>query len=572
MTPRIPGCCYRLQLNKNFNFRDATALVDYLDALGVTDVYASPFLVARPGSMHGYDVIDHARLNPEIGTDGDLDALAAALKQRGMGLIMDVVPNHMCIASSGNHWWNDVLENGRSSPYAAFFDIDWHPPKTELHEKVLLPVLGEQYGRVLENQESQVDYEAGAFHMAYWSARYPDRAAHHPAAAGTDRRRPAPQPSARSPRRPRDREHRHRHDSPADPLGHRARQGARAHARERDRQAAARCAGLRQRRRARRSGAQPGGDQRREGQPAQLRPAGSAARRSGVPPELLGRRRRGDQLPPLLRHQRSRRHTRRAAQRAGRRSRQGVPAAARRQGDRPARRPRRRSDGSRPATSSGCSAPAPPRSDGQRPARRTGERIAPADLRRRREDPGRRRGAAARVARARHHRLRVPEHGQRPVRRRGRGARHRAPVPAPARGTRGVRRSVLPREAPDPAHRDVERALRARPPPRSDLGAAPLVARLHPEQPAPGAGRGDRLLPRLPHLRAGDLAPTSAPAIASTSCARSATPSAATVRPASRCSTSSPTCCCCAIPTACPTPIAPSGASSCCACSSSPGR
>jgi len=173
MTPRIPGCTYRLQFNKSFNFRDATALIDYLDALGVTDVYASPFLVARPGSMHGYDVIDHARLNPEIGTEGDLDALAAALKQRGMGLIMDVVPNHMCIASSDNHWWNDVLENGRSSPYAAFFDIDWHPPKTELHEKVLLPVLGEQYGRVLENQELSISYEAGAFYAVYWSSRYP---------------------------------------------------------------------------------------------------------------------------------------------------------------------------------------------------------------------------------------------------------------------------------------------------------------------------------------------------------------------------------------------------------------
>jgi (1->4)-alpha-D-glucan 1-alpha-D-glucosylmutase len=173
MTPRIPGCSYRFQFNKRFNFRDATALVDYLEALGVTDIYASPFLVARPGSPHGYDVIDHARLNPEIGTDGDLDALAAALKQRGMGLIMDVVPNHMCIASSDNHWWNDVLENGRSSPFAAFFDIDWHPPKTELHEKVLLPVLGEQYGRVLENQEISIAYEAGAFYARYWESRFP---------------------------------------------------------------------------------------------------------------------------------------------------------------------------------------------------------------------------------------------------------------------------------------------------------------------------------------------------------------------------------------------------------------
>jgi (1->4)-alpha-D-glucan 1-alpha-D-glucosylmutase len=173
MKPRIPGCSYRLQLNKGFNFRDATALVDYLDALGATDVYASPFLAARAGSPHGYDVIDHARLNPEIGTEGDLDALVAALKQRGMGLIMDVVPNHMCIASTDNGWWKDVLENGRSSPFAAFFDIDWHPPKTELHEKVLIPVLGEQYGRVLENQEISIEYESGAFYARYWESRFP---------------------------------------------------------------------------------------------------------------------------------------------------------------------------------------------------------------------------------------------------------------------------------------------------------------------------------------------------------------------------------------------------------------
>src|ERR1700689_1282957 len=119
MTARIPICTYRLQFNKNFNFRDATALVDYLDALGVTDLYASPFLAARPGSTHGYDVVDHARLNPELGTESDLAALSAAPRPRGMGLVLDVVPNHMCIASPLNHWWNDVLENGRSSPYAS---------------------------------------------------------------------------------------------------------------------------------------------------------------------------------------------------------------------------------------------------------------------------------------------------------------------------------------------------------------------------------------------------------------------------------------------------------------------
>ncbi len=99
MTARIPICTYRLQFNKDFNFRDATALVDYLDALGVSDLYASPLLAARPGSTHGYDVVDHGRLNPELGTESDLDALGAALRARGMGLVLDVVPNHMCIAS-----------------------------------------------------------------------------------------------------------------------------------------------------------------------------------------------------------------------------------------------------------------------------------------------------------------------------------------------------------------------------------------------------------------------------------------------------------------------------------------
>ncbi|HEY4392573.1 MAG TPA: malto-oligosyltrehalose synthase [Polyangia bacterium] len=173
MTLRIPICTYRLQFNKDFNFRDATALVDYLAALGISDVYASPLLTARPGSAHGYDVIDHGRLNPELGTESDLDALAAALAARGMGLLLDVVPNHMCIASPSNHWWSDVLENGRSSPYAAFFDIDWHPPKSELDEKVLLPVLGRQYGRVLEGSEIRIGYAAGGFQAHYGDAVFP---------------------------------------------------------------------------------------------------------------------------------------------------------------------------------------------------------------------------------------------------------------------------------------------------------------------------------------------------------------------------------------------------------------
>jgi (1->4)-alpha-D-glucan 1-alpha-D-glucosylmutase len=173
MPARIPVCTYRLQFNKDFNFRDASAVVDYLEALGVSDVYASPFLAARPGSIHGYDVVDHGRLNPELGTESDLDALSGALRARGMGLLLDVVPNHMCIASAENRWWNDVLENGRSSPYATFFDIDWHPPKSELDEKILLPVLGRQYGRVLEGSEISIGYAGGAFQAHYGASSFP---------------------------------------------------------------------------------------------------------------------------------------------------------------------------------------------------------------------------------------------------------------------------------------------------------------------------------------------------------------------------------------------------------------
>lgn len=125
----VPTATYRLQLNHFFTFQDATALVGYLDELGISDVYASPFLMARPGSMHGYDVTDHSRFNPEIVDEESFLKLSGELRRRKMGLIADVVPNHMCISHPSNVWWWDVLENGPSSPFARFFDIDWHPPK-----------------------------------------------------------------------------------------------------------------------------------------------------------------------------------------------------------------------------------------------------------------------------------------------------------------------------------------------------------------------------------------------------------------------------------------------------------
>ncbi len=170
---RIPAASYRLQLQAGLGFRRAAELADYLARLGASDVYASPFLAARPGSRHGYDVVDPSRLNPEIGTEEDLAALAAALRERGMGLVADVVPNHMCISDSSNAGWLDVLENGPSSPFARFFDVDWAPPKPDLVDKVLLPVLGDQYGRVLEAGEIRVAFDRGALWAEYFSHRFP---------------------------------------------------------------------------------------------------------------------------------------------------------------------------------------------------------------------------------------------------------------------------------------------------------------------------------------------------------------------------------------------------------------
>jgi (1->4)-alpha-D-glucan 1-alpha-D-glucosylmutase len=170
---RIPVATYRLQLNAGCTLADAAALVDYLADLGISDLYLSPIQAARAGSRHGYDVVDHARINPDLGDEDDLRRLAAAARARGMGILLDVVPNHMCIADRGNAWWNDVLENGPSSPCARHFDIAWHPAKPDLADKVLLPFLGDQYGRVLESGGIHVEYEAGAFVACCGGSRYP---------------------------------------------------------------------------------------------------------------------------------------------------------------------------------------------------------------------------------------------------------------------------------------------------------------------------------------------------------------------------------------------------------------
>lgn len=171
--PRIPTATYRLQFNDTFTFIDAARIVPYLHALGITDCYASSYLRAVPGSPHGYDIVDPTMMNPDLGTEHDFRIFTDSLAQHGMGQILDVVPNHMGIAKSCNTWWLDVLENGPSSNYAAFFDIDWHPVKAELEDKVLLPILGEQYGTVVESQEIILEYHEGRFFIRHYDHQLP---------------------------------------------------------------------------------------------------------------------------------------------------------------------------------------------------------------------------------------------------------------------------------------------------------------------------------------------------------------------------------------------------------------
>jgi (1->4)-alpha-D-glucan 1-alpha-D-glucosylmutase len=170
---RIPVATYRLQFNRHFRFSDAAFIVSYLHNLGISHCYSSPYFKAQEGSLHGYDILDHNHLNPEVGTEEDYDQFVGELQRHGMGQILDIVPNHMGIASPENLWWMDVLENGPSSMYSDFFDIDWKPVKDELENKVLLPILGDQYGRVLENQELKLTFEEGAFFICYHDRKLP---------------------------------------------------------------------------------------------------------------------------------------------------------------------------------------------------------------------------------------------------------------------------------------------------------------------------------------------------------------------------------------------------------------
>lgn len=172
----MPSSTYRMQFNLQFRFIDARELVPYLNDLGITDLYSSPRFQARKGSLHGYDVADPRRVNSEVGTESDFDELSARLKSYSMGLLLDIVPNHMA-ASEENPWWMDVLENGPSSPYAEYFDIDWHPSTAKAaflqDNRVLLPVLGDLYGKVLENCELALRFDDSGLFVQYFDHRFP---------------------------------------------------------------------------------------------------------------------------------------------------------------------------------------------------------------------------------------------------------------------------------------------------------------------------------------------------------------------------------------------------------------
>lgn len=169
----VPRATYRLQFHEGFTLAQALALVSYLHELGVSHIYASPLFKARPHSTHGYDACDFSQLNPELGTEADLEELARALRVHGMGIVLDITPNHMGMGGPENRWWWDVLAHGPESPFANYFDIDWHPPDPRLEGKVLVPVLGDRYGRVLAKHELQFEFHDGDGLLRYGENVFP---------------------------------------------------------------------------------------------------------------------------------------------------------------------------------------------------------------------------------------------------------------------------------------------------------------------------------------------------------------------------------------------------------------
>lgn len=169
---RIPSSYYRLQLYAGFTFEDAAQTASYLKSLGISHIYCSPYLQAARGSQHGYDVVDHQRVNPEIGGEEGHVRLCETLDKLEMGQILDIVPNHMATGPENRYWW-DVLENGPSSRFATWFDIDWNSPEVKLQNKVLIPVLGGQYGQILEAGQLVMEFDCASFQVRYFDHAFP---------------------------------------------------------------------------------------------------------------------------------------------------------------------------------------------------------------------------------------------------------------------------------------------------------------------------------------------------------------------------------------------------------------
>lgn len=164
----MPRATLRLQFHAGFTLDDAVPLLPYMARLGISHVYASPILKARPGSTHGYDIVDHASINPELGGEAALERLHGALRDQGLGLILDIVPNHMGVGGADNGWWLDVLEWGRQSEFAAYFDIDWEPPDRALHNRLLAPFLGAPYGDALASGDLALRFDPAAGNLSVW--------------------------------------------------------------------------------------------------------------------------------------------------------------------------------------------------------------------------------------------------------------------------------------------------------------------------------------------------------------------------------------------------------------------
>jgi (1->4)-alpha-D-glucan 1-alpha-D-glucosylmutase len=183
--PASPRATYRLQLHEKFNLKQARNLVPYLHDLGISHIYASPIFKARPHSTHGYDTCDFSQLNPELGTEKELGDLVGALRERGMGLVIDIAPNHMGIGVPENNWWWDVLAQGPGSPFAKYFDIDWNSPDPRLRGKVLAPILGDRYPAVLANRQLRVENGNGKYVLRYGESVFPINAQSWQSVQGT---------------------------------------------------------------------------------------------------------------------------------------------------------------------------------------------------------------------------------------------------------------------------------------------------------------------------------------------------------------------------------------------------